>query len=117
MYSCDFVGRSLIDSGIGLGLLQMMSLRKYQPSARSAKASIHGMPIRSLGLSPSTRGTRVGVRSSSRLLTLNTPSRALPLRSASCLRLFDGASGLYPPPLLYVSPMFTQIVPSSRSTR
>ena len=42
MYSCAFVGRSVTDSGIGFGFDQMMSDRRYQPSAWSAIATIHG---------------------------------------------------------------------------
>ena len=42
--------RSRTDSGIGFGLCQMMSWRRYQPSARNANASIHGIPTRSLCL-------------------------------------------------------------------
>ena len=34
--------------------IQMMSLRRYQPVSRRAKANIHGMPIMSFGLQPST---------------------------------------------------------------
>ena len=41
-------------SGMGLSFIQMMSLRRYQPVSRRAKASIHGMPIMSFGLQPST---------------------------------------------------------------
>lgn len=52
-YSCALVQRSRTLSGIGFGLCQIMSWRRYQPSARSANASIQGMPIRSLGLMPS----------------------------------------------------------------
>src|SRR5665647_2724522 len=55
-YSCAFVGRSVTDSGIGFGLAQMMSLRRYQPSACSAKATRQGMPTRSLGLPHLMRG-------------------------------------------------------------
>ena len=47
-----FVGLSVTLSGIGLGFDQMISERRYQPSACSANATSHGMPIRSLGLSP-----------------------------------------------------------------
>ncbi len=41
-------------TGIGLSFIQMMSLRRYQPVSRRANASIHGMPIMSFGLQPST---------------------------------------------------------------
>src|SRR5581483_5741563 len=51
-YSCAFVGRSVTLSGIGLGLCQTMSARKYQPSARKAKATAHGTPQRSFAFSP-----------------------------------------------------------------
>ena len=52
MYSCDFVHLSVTDSGIGFGLCQIISWRKYQPSARNAKANIHGIPIKSFCLHP-----------------------------------------------------------------
>ena len=41
-------------SGMGFAFIQMMSERRYQPSERSANASIHGMPIMSFALQPST---------------------------------------------------------------
>lgn len=50
IYSCALVHLSVTLSGIGFGLLQIMSCRKYHPEERSAKATIHGIPIRSLGL-------------------------------------------------------------------
>jgi hypothetical protein len=62
------VQRSRTLSGIGFGLLQMMSWRKYQPSARSAKASIHGTPIKSFGFRPGNAGALRGTGASSRRL-------------------------------------------------
>ena len=44
--------------GIGLGFDQMMSWRRYQPSACRAKATRHGMPIRSLRLRSSACASR-----------------------------------------------------------
>ena len=55
-YSCERTQRSVTDSGIGLVLCQMMSWRRYQPSACKARATRHGMPIRSLALRPSDSG-------------------------------------------------------------
>jgi hypothetical protein len=43
------VGLSVTLSGIGLGLCQMMSLRRYQPSACSASATRAGIIRRSFG--------------------------------------------------------------------
>ena len=37
---------------MGFGRAQMISERKYQPSARRAKARSQGWPIRSFGLQP-----------------------------------------------------------------
>ena len=42
MYSCALVQRSVTLSGIGLGLLQMMSWRRYHPSACKGKATRRG---------------------------------------------------------------------------
>jgi hypothetical protein len=53
MYSCALVQRSRTDSGMGFGLCQMMSWRRYQPSSWRAKATRQGMPIRSFSFSPS----------------------------------------------------------------
>ena len=61
MYSCALVGRSVTLSGIGFGLFQMMSERRYQPSARNANATIHGMPTRSLGFMPGGVAARTAV--------------------------------------------------------
>ena len=59
MYSCAFVGRSVMLSGIGFGFDQMMSERSHQPSAWSANATRQGMPTRFFGLSPGN-GRRFG---------------------------------------------------------
>src|SRR6185295_14362184 len=48
---------SVTDSGMGFGLHQMISERRYQPSACSANATRHGMPTRSLDLRPCSRWT------------------------------------------------------------
>lgn len=53
MYSCARVGRSVTLSGIGFGLLQMMSLRRYQPASCKANATRHGIPHKSFSLRPS----------------------------------------------------------------
>jgi hypothetical protein len=50
MYSCELVGRSETEEGIGLGFVHRMSDRRYHPRARSAKATIQGIPMRSFGL-------------------------------------------------------------------
>ena len=55
IYSCAFVGLSLTLSGIGFGLCQIMSERRYHPSACNANATRQGMPTRSLGLTPHER--------------------------------------------------------------
>src|SRR6266567_1512764 len=52
MYSCERVGLSFTLSGIALGLCQIISLRRYQPSACKANASRHGTPSKSLSFSP-----------------------------------------------------------------
>ena len=39
-------------SGIGAALAHTIASRSHQPSARSASASSHGAPIRSLGFRP-----------------------------------------------------------------
>ena len=48
-------------SGMGFAFCQMMSERRYQPSARNAKASSHGTPIMSFALQPSTLPLRATV--------------------------------------------------------
>jgi hypothetical protein len=52
MYSWLFVGLSSTLSGMQFGLCQMMSLRRYQPSACNAIASRAGIMHRSLGFRP-----------------------------------------------------------------
>src|SRR3954463_3269660 len=52
--SVALVGLSETGSGIGAVLHQVIADRSHQPSARSANATIHGMPIRSLGLRSGT---------------------------------------------------------------
>jgi hypothetical protein len=49
-YSWAFVGRSVTLSGIGFGFDQMMSDRRYQPSACSASATNQGVGTMSFGL-------------------------------------------------------------------
>ena len=55
MCSCALVGLSVTLSGMGFGLCQIMSLRRYQPSACNAKATRQGMPNSCLGFMPGTR--------------------------------------------------------------
>lgn len=50
MYSWALVHRSVTGSGMGLGFDQMMSWRSHQPSFCRARATLHGIPMRSLGL-------------------------------------------------------------------
>lgn len=142
MYSWLFVGRSVQDSGIGLGLCQMISDRRYQPGSAisqpwdftqqgqinrpfgnrphfdlwpilahplhfsqgccRAKASRHGWPIRSLGL---------------RLITFVAvcTSYGLSLNGFPKLVPFPWPAA-FPLPL-YPSPIFSQNVPVSFSTR
>src|SRR5215468_1410942 len=57
MYSCAFVHLSVTLSGIGFGFAHIMSCRRYQPSACSAKATRQGTPMMSLGFRPETKPT------------------------------------------------------------
>lgn len=50
MYSWALTHRSVAGSGIGFGFDQMMSCRSHHPSFCKARATLHGMPMRSLGL-------------------------------------------------------------------
>src|SRR5687767_3361762 len=109
MYSWLLVGLSVTLSGMGFGFDQMMSERNHQPSARKAKATIHGMPTRSFGFSPVP------------LVLSTTPLCSTPDKSRV---LFCADLSLKPPPLkepvgaaLYESPRFNQSVPSFLSTR
>src|SRR4030095_16895065 len=103
-YSWALVGRSVTDSGMGLGLAQMMSDLRYQPSAWRAKARRQGIPTRSLGL---RFGAGFCQRDDACRLVRAVPSGFLLLPS-------------HPPEPpgepAYESPMFSQTVPSSRST-
>ena len=41
-----------IDNGIGFGLCQIISCRKYHPSSCKANATLHGIPIKSFAFNP-----------------------------------------------------------------
>src|SRR3990167_416308 len=106
MYSCAFVHRSVTDSGIGFGFDQMMSCRRYQPSACRAKATRQGMPTRSFGFRP--------------LLIFELPICTRPRDSSPYgLIICPPVPFRFRPGWLcvYESTRFSHSVPSSRSTR
>src|SRR3990167_2655492 len=103
MYSWDFVGLSLMLSGIGFTLLQMMSDRSHPPPACSANATRHGIPMKSFCLKPGTT-VRFGFG----------PSLILPLGFiGSVVFVVLGPCGT----VQYESPRLHQTTPSVRSTR
>lgn len=80
-FSCS--GASSTLSGMALGFCQIMSDRRYQPSARRAKASSHGIPSglpgKSLRGSQCTAPAYLRARSVRPLHSLSASSRAVRL--------------------------------------
>ena len=103
------LSRSVTDSGIAFGLDQMMSLRRIHPSSCNANATRHGMPRRFFAgevgdrACESIRSTVVNRRNRAALSASACPAQRATLVARSCA--------------LYESPMFSQSVPSSASTR